>query len=766
MNRCLPLSRHTPPTAADVTAAWAAGDEALALAMEAELAQEQGPTSSPHARVAPTTPPRTPTATTIAARSSCPATNSRAAPSPMATAAAAAAATSVAAAAVADAAVAMAAAAVESARTAAAAASAEEEEEAQRHGQQQVQAQAAAPQPPVLAEARTEVETQDQAQDLAQAKAPAKAQGKARAQPQAQASRKRQSTTSTATVHAKAKEAAAETGVYDIGHLAAARESNRKWFYLVQWVGYPEEARTWEAQATVLEGGSDELRAEAAALREAVKAGTAPQLAPLAPGAVGWLGGLSTKGGRQWLGKDGGVRVRFVALEKGGERAVARKLLVQVLDGPQKGQTVRAWPRQVWPVASTCTTAEEAYDSDEVGSLHEPSPPPSPQNAGGSGDSGDGAEGGGGEAQRGELSANGQADAASGAANSGEAQAASSSVEPSASSSAAPPASPHRKDAVGAPQCVACPAEGCGTSFELDVTLPSWEAEHRRAKAAGTHMRHAVYGHDCSHPGFCHERAAELRLMSCPWCNDWHPGTASQAGFEKKKQKYCGLFGHMKKCRNRNGRTPGPDFMDACARQPSGRRWIAAEPARLTECRTDLAGARTAPPAHCSAPRSPVSGRHHPYAHPRPATAPPVRKASFSGRVPSYRKKKPDSALHAAPESVYEREHWRRGAENRRGAEEAAERAQAAWRARKVSETAAEEGAVETAAALELEAEAASPVEAAVVAVEEATAGGATEATVETAATATPFLQSRTRYPALVGSTAFHCTQTALSGRT
>ena len=92
--RRLPLSRHTPPTAADVTAAWAVGDEALALAMEAELAQEQGPTSSPHARITPTTPPRNPTATTIAARSSCPATNSRDAPSPMATAAAAAAATS------------------------------------------------------------------------------------------------------------------------------------------------------------------------------------------------------------------------------------------------------------------------------------------------------------------------------------------------------------------------------------------------------------------------------------------------------------------------------------------------------------------------------------------------------------------------------------------------------------------------------------------------------------------------------------------------
>ena len=141
--------------------------------------------------------------------------------------------------------------------------------------------------------------------------------------------------------------------MYDISHLAGARLESAGWFYLVEWKGYPESERSWEPHWPLLRSGHEELEAEAAALREAVQRGTQREAAPLEPGAHAWVAGLSTKGGKAWLRKEGGgVRVRVAkAPELGAADDAARKVHVEVLRGKLAGRVVRAWPRHVWPLS-------------------------------------------------------------------------------------------------------------------------------------------------------------------------------------------------------------------------------------------------------------------------------------------------------------------------------------------------------------------------------------------------------------------------------
>ena len=171
-------------------------------------------------------------------------------------------------------------------------------------------------------------------------------------------------------------------GGYHISHLVDARLEPGGWFYLVEWEGYDASERSWEPHWGVLQRGDPELETQAAALRDAVQRGAQSAAAPLEPGAHAWLGGLTTKQGKAWLKKEGGGVHATVAKapEPGAADSAARKAYVRLQGVRHNGRVVRAWTQHVWPVApADPATAPPEYDEDEVGSLHEPSPPPSPR---------------------------------------------------------------------------------------------------------------------------------------------------------------------------------------------------------------------------------------------------------------------------------------------------------------------------------------------------------------------------------------------------
>ena len=275
-------------------------------------------------------------------------------------------------------------------------------------------------------------------------------------------------------------------GGYNISHLVAARLESGGWYYLVEWEAYAASERSWEPHLRVLQRGDEELEAQAADLRDAVLRGVQREVALLEPGAHAWVAGLTTKRGKAWLkAEGGGVRaVVAKAPEPGAADSTARKAHVQLQGVRHKGRVVRAWTQHVWPVApADPATVPPEYDEDEVGSLHEPSPPPSPRR--GRSDS---------------VPAAADVPAATDAPAAREAPAAdtpagggtpaAANAHPAAN---APAADAPAADAVCAP--VACPAHYCSQVFGPGAGLLGAAAVHSRAKAAAAHMRQAVAGH-------------------------------------------------------------------------------------------------------------------------------------------------------------------------------------------------------------------------------------------------------------------------------
>ena len=167
----------------------------------------------------------------------------------------------------------------------------------------------------------------------------------------------------------------------------------------------------------------------------------------------------------------GGVRVKVAnASEPGAADGAACKVHVQVLQGKHTGRVVRAWPRHVWPMAPADPAAPLEYDADEVGSLHEPSPPPSPRASGG---------------PPGVADTPAAADAPTAAKGSAAADAPAAADTPAVADAPA--------GNVCAP--IACPARCCQQRFGLEADLPRMQAVHGRPKAAASHMRQAVAGH-------------------------------------------------------------------------------------------------------------------------------------------------------------------------------------------------------------------------------------------------------------------------------
>ena len=423
-------------------------------------------------------------------------------------------------------------------------------------------------------------------------------------------------------------------GVYNISHLADARLESGDWFYLVEWEGYPASERSWEPHRGVLRGGDPELEAQAAALREAVQRGTQREAAPLEPGSYAWVAGLSSKGGRAWLGKEGGgVRVKVAtAPDPGAADGAARKVHVQVLQGKHTGRVVRAWPRHVWPTAPADPAAAPLeYDADEVGSLHEPSPPPSPRASGGP----------------------------PGVAGTPAAADAPTATEgPAAADAPAAAGTPAVADAPAGNVCapVACPARCCQQRFGLEAGLPRVQAVHGRAKAAASHMRQAVAGHS-RHTPVSDASMAQLQVIWCPFCEQPQACSSSKEGFSAAALNYNTAYSHFKTCSRRKGCSAIDAFNDACARQPGGKAW--AYGAR---------GEGPRPPG--PAPPRPPSSRGSSSPPPWPLavsaspSAPQSRAArSWSGVVPSFPRPRSTPPLPPQPLSPYEVERARRIAE-------------------------------------------------------------------------------------------------------
>ena len=100
-----------------------------------------------------------------------------------------------------------------------------------------------------------------------------------------------------------------------------ARQRGKEWLYLVDWESYAEHesAHGSRCQTCSWEANSSELEQQAAALREAARAGTLLQPVPLEPGVLGWLTGLTTRGSKKWLiDTSGGALVRIGKVGEGG----------------------------------------------------------------------------------------------------------------------------------------------------------------------------------------------------------------------------------------------------------------------------------------------------------------------------------------------------------------------------------------------------------------------------------------------------------------
>ena len=353
-------------------------------------------------------------------------------------------------------------------------------------------------------------------------------------------------------------------GGYHISHLVDARLEPGGWFYLVEWEGYDASERSWEPHWGVLQRKDGELETQAAALRDAVQRGAQRAAAPLEPGAHAWLGGLTTKQGKAWLKKEGGGVHATVAKapEPGAADSAARKAYVRLQGVRHNGRVVRAWTQHVWPVApADPATAPPEYDEAEVGSLHEPSPPPSPRRS-----LSDSVPAAADVPAATDAPAAREAPAADAPAGGGAPAAASAPPAANAPAADAPAA-----DAVCAP--VACPARCCPQVFGPGAGLLGAAAVHSRAKAAAAHMRQAVAGHSMRAPDLSYSNMAQLQVIWCPFCEQPQACSSSKEGFKSIALNCNTAYSHMKTCSRRAGRNAMDAFNDVCDRQPGGKAW-------------------------------------------------------------------------------------------------------------------------------------------------------------------------------------------------
>lgn len=442
-------------------------------------------------------------------------------------------------------------------------------------------------------------------------------------------------------------------GGYHISHLVDARLAAGGWYYLVEWEGYAAPERSWEPHWQVLRRGDLELETQAAALRDAVQRGARREAAPLEPGAHAWLAGLTTTRGKAWLkAEGGGVRaVVAKAPEPGAADSAARKAHVQLQGVRHNGRVVRASAEHVWPVApADPATAPPEYDEDEVGSLHEPSPPPSPRR--GPSDSVPAAADGPAVVYAPVARGAPAADAPAG----GGAPAA-ASAPPAAN---APAADAPAADAVCAP--VACPARCCSQVFGPGAGLLGAAALHSRAKTAAGHMRQAVAGHGMRAPDLSYSNMAQLQVIFCPFCEQPQACSSSKEGFKSPALNCNTAYSHMKTCSRRAGRSAMDAFNDVCDRQPGGKAWARGARGEGPQ----LPG--PAPPQLLSD-RGSSSPPPRPLAALAPSRAPQGRAAGdWSGTVPTFPHQRPTPPLPPQSLSQYEQDRVRiRAARRRRG---------------------------------------------------------------------------------------------------